>query len=53
MERDANKNRNPPDEIKEGDLVLLDRKGLNWAPDKNEDKKLNSSRIIKTLNSNN
>ena len=31
--------------IKEGDLVLLDRKGLNWATEKNEDLKLKSKRL--------
>jgi hypothetical protein len=45
MEKEANKNRSIPEEIKEGDLVLLDRKGLNWASDKNEDSKLKSKRL--------
>jgi hypothetical protein len=40
MEKYANKLKSSPEEIKLGDLVLLDRDGLNWASDKNTDKKL-------------
>ena len=45
MEKYANKLKSSPEEFKEGDLVLLERKGLNWASDKNDDKKLNSRRL--------
>ena len=45
MEKDANKSKRSPEEIKIGDLVLLDRDGLNWASDKNTDKKLISKRL--------
>ena len=45
MEKDANKHRSSTEELKEGDLVLLDRKGLNWASTRDEDKKLNSRRL--------
>jgi len=45
MERNANKFKSFPEDIKKGDLVLLDRKGLNWATEKNEDLKLKSKRL--------
>ena len=45
MEKDANKHRSSTEELKEGDLVLLDRRGLNWASTRDEDKKLNSRRL--------
>ena len=45
MEKNANKLKSVPEDIKEGDLVLLDRKGLNWAAEKNEDLKLKSKRL--------
>jgi hypothetical protein len=45
MEKNANKLKSTPEELKEGDLVLLDRKGLNWATEKNEDLKLKSKSL--------
>ena len=45
MEKNANRLKSFPEDIKEGDLVLLDRKGLNWATEKNEDLKLKSKRL--------
>jgi hypothetical protein len=45
MEKNANKLKSVPEDIKEGDLVLLDRNGLNWSSDKNSDRKLNSKRL--------